>query len=70
MLEIMNEEDWEVVVGIGDGDVDVVVGSGVGEGVEKVKINDQTLLHSLHVPDASFAFILQYQVPSFKSSGL
>lgn len=63
------EVDCVLEDGVGDG-VEIGVWVGIGVGVDVVSVKDQTALQSLHVPDASFAFILQYQVPSFKSSGL
>ncbi len=52
-----------VEVGVG-----VAVGVGVGEGATKLKF--QVELQSLHVPDESLAFTLQYQVPSDKPDGV
>lgn len=58
-LDELDEVD-EVGKEEGDGDGARV---GVGDGVEVDKVNTQTLLQSLHMPEVSFAFTLQYQVP-------
>lgn len=42
------------------------VGEGVGDDEEADKVKDQVLLQSLQLSVESFAFILQYQSPSFK----
>lgn len=70
VFEITKEDvGWDTEEGGGVEDGDWLGGTdGVGEdeGIEVAKINDQVALQSLHVPDISFAFILQNQVPGFR----
>ncbi len=68
---VKDEEDCELE---GESDIEVVdgvavvpgVGAGVGVGVESESMNDHALLQSLHTPDMSLAFTLQFQVPRDK----